>query len=165
MLVTCVETYLQDVLAAVASVDPDLMSTSQQRVPYADVVKATSLDALVDEMRARWARAWLRKGGPTYWKSRLEKMGAREYPANLGPRLEQIWAIRHLVVHAAGIANTAFVKRHPGWVDAAGHRVRINSNALGRFVDTITVFMKATETFFVARYPSMAAAVPRNAKT
>jgi hypothetical protein len=65
MLVTCVEAYLQDLLAPAASVDPTLMAESQRVVPYADVISATSLDDLTSELRAHWARGWLRKGGPT----------------------------------------------------------------------------------------------------
>ena len=53
MLVTCVEAYLQDVLTAAASVDPELMSKSEQRAPYADVITAASLEALANDLRAR----------------------------------------------------------------------------------------------------------------
>ena len=53
MLVTCVEAYLQDVLTAAASVDPELMSKSEQCAPYADVIAATSLEALANDLRAR----------------------------------------------------------------------------------------------------------------
>jgi hypothetical protein len=63
MLVTCVEAYLQDVLSAAASVDPDLMSKSEHVARYADVVAASSLEALADSLRAQWARGWLSNGG------------------------------------------------------------------------------------------------------
>jgi hypothetical protein len=71
MSVTCVEAYLQDVLIAAASIDPELMSKSEQSAPYADVIAATSLEALANELRARWARNWLSDGGPRRWISRL----------------------------------------------------------------------------------------------
>jgi hypothetical protein len=83
MLVTCVEAYLQDVLSASASIDPELMSESEQRALYADVIAADSLHELANELRARWARRWLSDGGPTRWISRLTRMGARGYPADL----------------------------------------------------------------------------------
>jgi len=89
MLVTCVEAYLENMLAAAASMDPELMSQSEQRALYADVIAATSLEALANELRTRWARKWLSHGGPTRWISRLGKMGARGYPDDLGPRLER----------------------------------------------------------------------------
>jgi hypothetical protein len=155
MLVTCVEAYLQDVLTAAASVDPELMSKSEQRAPYADVITAASLEALANDLRARWARGWLSDGGPSRWISRLGKMGARGYPDDLGPRLERFWGIRHVVVHAAGVATADFVKRHPGVVGAAGNRVRVNHHDLKKFIEAVRDFIEPTDGFFLARYPSM----------
>ena len=63
MIVTCVEAYLQDVLSTAASVDPELMSKSEQCARYADVIAATSVDALANKLRVRWARGWLSDGG------------------------------------------------------------------------------------------------------
>ncbi len=155
MLVTCVEAYLQDVFSAAAGVDPDLMNESQQLAPYADIVAATSLDELADQLRARWARAWLSDGGPTRWISRLERMGARGYPADLAPRLELVWGIRHAAVHAAGVATADFVKRHPGFVKAAGARLRIGARPFGVFLKAVRDFVEPTEKYFVARHPSL----------
>src|SRR5260370_28844440 len=87
MMVTCVEAYLQDVLSTAASVDPELMSKSEQVARYADVIAAASLEALANKLRVRWARGWLSDGGPTRWISRLWKMGATGYSADLAPRL------------------------------------------------------------------------------
>jgi hypothetical protein len=84
MLVTCVEAYLQDVLAAAASVDPELMSKSEQTALYADVVTATSLEALSNDLRARWARGWVNDGGPTRWIDRRGKMGRQDIQTTLG---------------------------------------------------------------------------------
>ena len=159
MLVTCVEAYLQDLLSAAASVGPELMSESQQLAPYADVIAANSLVELANELRARWARGWLSDGGPTRWISRLMKMGARGYPADLAPRLELIWGIWHAVVHAAGVANADFVKRNPGVVTAAGDRLRVNSRDFGTFVESVRCFLVPTEKFFLSRYPSLLVAV------
>jgi hypothetical protein len=94
MLVTCVEAYLQDVLAAAASVDPEFMRESKQVAPYADVVSATSLDDLANDLRQRWARGWLSDGGPTRWISRLNGMGAKSFPTDLAPRLELAVEVR-----------------------------------------------------------------------
>jgi hypothetical protein len=157
MLVTCVEAYLQDLLAIAASVDPKLMDESQQVAPYAEVISATSLDELASELRARWARGWLRKGGPTSWISRLKKMGARGYPDALAPRLELFWGIRHIVVHAAGIATADFVRRHPGVVAAPGDRVKVGSQAFGAYIQSAKDFLEPTERYFVGRYPSLLA--------
>ena len=162
MLVTCVEAYLQDLLAIAASVDSELMSKSQQIAPYADVISATSLDELASELRARWARGWLSDGGPTRWISRLERMGARGYPDGLASRLEVIWGIRHVVVHAAGVATSDFVKRHPDVAAAAGAHVRVASRDFGAFLEAVRSFLEPTDRFFLARYPSLAAATSRD---
>jgi hypothetical protein len=158
MLVTCVEAYLQDVLTAAASVDPELMRKSEQRALYADVIAANSLETLANDLRARWARGWLSDGGPSRWIERLGKMGARGYPNDLGPRLERFWGIRHLVVHAAGVATADFVKRHPGVVNAVGNRVRVNHHDFLKFVQAVGNFVEPTDAFFLARYPSLLAA-------
>jgi hypothetical protein len=157
MLVTCVEAYLQDVLSAAASIGPELMSESLQHAPYADVIAAASLDELANDLRARWARGWLSDGGPTRWISRLVKMGARGYPAELAPRLELMWGIRHAVVHAAGVATADFVKRHPGVVTGAGERLQVGNRDIELFVIAVKDFMGPTEEFFLARYPSLIA--------
>lgn len=153
MLVTCVEAYLQDLLSAAASVSPELMRESQQHAPYADVIAAKSLDELANELRARWARGWLSDGGPTRWLSRLKKMGARGYPKDLAPRLEQIWGIRHAVVHAAGVTNADFVKRHLGVVKTAGDRLCVSTRKYQAFIHAVTDLMNPTEQFFLSAYP------------
>jgi hypothetical protein len=72
--------------------------------------------------------------------------------------LELIWGIRHVVVHAAGIATADFVKRHPGG-GAAGDHVRVGSRAFGTFIESVKGFMEPTERFFVKRYPSLLAEI------
>jgi hypothetical protein len=158
VLVTCVEAYLQDILTLAAGVDGELMSKSEQVAPYSDVIASTSLDELANELRRRWARGWLSDGGPTRWISRLKRMGARGYPDDLGPHLELMWGIRHVVVHAAGTATLDFVKRHPGIVNAAGDRVPLKARDLQKFVANVRSIVEPTERFFASRYPSLVAA-------
>jgi hypothetical protein len=74
LLVTCAETYLQDVLSSAARIDPQLMRESKLRVPCADVFKVTSLNELAIQLSTRWARAWVDDGGPSKWISALGKM-------------------------------------------------------------------------------------------
>ncbi len=87
----------------------------------------------------------------------LKKMGVRGYPDDLALRLELIWGIRHVVVHAAGVATRDFVKRHPGVTAAAGNRVRVGTGEFGEFIDSVHGFLEPTERFFVRRYPSLLA--------
>jgi hypothetical protein len=156
ILVTCVEAYLQDVLSIAASVDPKLMRDSEQHALYADVIRSASLEELENEMRARQARGWLSDGGPARWISRLGAMGARNYSNDLGARLERIWGIRHVVVHAAGIATADFVKRHPGVAAARGDRLRVTNRDEQAFLGAVGDFVEPTEAFFLARYPAIA---------
>jgi hypothetical protein len=160
MLVTCVEAYLQDVLAAAAAVDPQLMHNSEQHARYPDVIDATSLDALAAVMRTRWARNWLNPGGPTRWIGQLTKMGVSGYPSNLGPRLELFWGIRHLAVHSAGVATPDFVKRHPLVVKAVGDRVKVNAKYFKTFNEAVLEFLTPTEEYFLQRYPALKIASP-----
>jgi hypothetical protein len=101
MLVTCVEAYLQDVLVDAATVDGQLMSKSKQVASYKNVVSATSLDELLNALRRRWARKWVSRGGPPRWIVRLGKMGVKDYPVELAPRLRFIWGLRHVIIRLA----------------------------------------------------------------
>ena len=84
-------------------------------------------------------------------------MGAAGYPDDLGPRLELCWGIRHIVVHAAGVATADFVKRHPGVVKAAGTRVRVTLRDVLKFVEAVRDFLEPTDRFLLARYSSLVA--------
>jgi hypothetical protein len=155
MLVTCVEAYLQDVFAAAAAADGELMSKSEQMATYPEILAAGSLKELASELRMRWARGWVSDGGPTRWIERLEKMGARGFPPDLAGRLERVWGLRHVIVHAAGFATPDFVRRHPGVVKAPGERIPVSSNDLKAFYAAMKQFMEPTEAYFLARFPSL----------
>jgi hypothetical protein len=163
LLVTCAETYLQDLLAAAARVDPRLMSKSAQVANYADITSARSLDELAERLRQRWARGWLSDGGPKHWVSRLSRMGARGYSTGLASRLELVWGIRHITVHSAGIATADFVKRHPSAGGAIGKRVLIESERFSECFKSVNEFLEVTERFFLARFPSLHATAPKKA--
>ena len=157
ILVTCVEAYLQDVLIAAARIDPVYMKTSEQQAQYSDVIQAPSLDVLANDLRARWARNWLNNGGPATWIERLNKMGARGYPAGLGAKLEVIWGIRHVIVHTAGVATTDFVRRHPGVVKAVGDRIILKRREIVQYFELVEDFLSPTDRYFIARHPKMRA--------
>src|SRR5882762_11081665 len=64
LLVTFLETYLQDLLADAARLDDDLMSESDQRASYQEINSARSVKSLADrseerrvgkECRSRWS--------------------------------------------------------------------------------------------------------------
>ena len=112
ILATCVEAYLQDLLADAAGIDTDLMGRSEQRAMYSDVIAAASLDELAAGSRTKWARGWVADGGPAKWIRSLLAMSARGYADDLSARLELVWGIRHVVVHRAGTADADFVGPH-----------------------------------------------------
>jgi len=158
MLVTCVESYLQDVLASAANADPEFMEKSGQSAVYAEVIVAKSVEALANEMRVSWAKGWVNARRPTSWIEGLSNMGAKGYPPDLAPRLERIWDIRNAVVHKAGVADTHFVKRQPGVVKAVGDRVRVSHNDINKFAADVSEFLGPTDRWFLDRCPSLLAA-------
>lgn len=149
MLVTFTEAYLEDVLAACAALDPELMSKSEQTVGYLDVRTATSVEELLDEIRHRWARNFVDDGGPKRWIERLVRMGARGYESNDAETLEKLWGIRHVVVHAAGRITRDFVRRHPRPGYQIGARLQIDT---ADFRSPVFSFVDTTDSFLVRRY-------------
>jgi hypothetical protein len=131
MLVTCIEVYLQNVVAAAASIDPEFMSKSKC--------------------------GGLTHGGPAARISNLVKMGAEDYPLELAPRLQFIWGLRHVIVHSAGAADAAFLKWHPGAAKAVGDRVQVNNRQFREFLAAAFEFLEPTDRFFLVRYPSLRA--------
>jgi hypothetical protein len=79
LMVTIVEAYLKDVLIYAAGMLPTLMEQSEQTASYRDVLSAQSLQEVINELRGRWAKQFVDKGGPTGWMKSLEAMGARGY--------------------------------------------------------------------------------------
>jgi hypothetical protein len=155
MLVTCVETYLQDVLGAAARHDPALIRTSELTFTGPAIMDAASLDQLKDAVCDRWARSWLR-GGPSDWMARLHKMGARGFGKDLGARLERLWGIRHVVVHSAGVATPEFVRRHPDLRVTTGSHVPMSLPDFQVYLIAAMGLVEPAESMFLARYPALA---------
>lgn len=128
MLVTCVEAYLQDVLSAAACADRKLLSKSGRL-----------------------------HGGPALWISRLGRKGVQAYPHDLVARMEVFWGIRHVAVHAAGVATAEFVTRHPKAVAVVGKRLQVGNRDLLMFLKAIGDFVNPTDAFFLGRYPALKA--------
>lgn len=154
-MVTCVESYLQEVLSSAAAIDGAFMSKSEQEVKYADVINAASLEDLANSMRWRWARTWVAGGGPEHWIKSLTKMGVSDYPEDLAGRLEIFWGIRHAVVHAAGIATEELIKRHPGMKALVGKRLQVGNRDLSKFFAAVADFLEPTDRYFLKRCPSL----------
>lgn len=151
MMVTFTEAYLQEVLAYLATFEPDLMKESKQSATYSDVVEAESIINLAWELRTRWAHGWLNDGGPKRWISRLTQMGARGYPPDLSDKLEVLWGVRHVVVHSAGFATTDFVRRHPEFGASVDQRLSIKGHQLDDWLSAVRAFAENSDAFMVAR--------------
>ena len=102
MLVTFVETYLQDVMSEVARNEPAIMNNTQQASEYEDVINSANIAELAEELRSRCARRFTDDGGPAKWASRLAKRGAGEYDRDAVATMERLWGVRHVVIHNAG---------------------------------------------------------------
>lgn len=152
MLVTITEAYLQDVLAYCSSLDQTLMKDSDQKVTYADLLSGDSIESLVQELRERWARNFLEKGGPSSWINKLQRMGARGYPEDFAKTMEQLWGIRHVVVHQAGRVTKDFVRRHSAIGYSVGEAINITGDALGNYALAVISFAQTTDNFFCRRY-------------
>ncbi len=152
MTVTFAETYLQDVLAYCASIDAGLMGTSDQRATYAELCVAASVEEVKAELRSRWADNWLRTSGPAGWIKRLHSMGARGYEPDCGDLMEELWGLRHVVVHRAGEITPDFVRYHPSLGYKAGDKLKLSFAVVDRYSDQVGKFVKTTDAFLCNRY-------------
>ena len=156
MLVTFTEAYLQDLLAYVAALDVSLMGKSEQTATYSDVLQAQSIPDLAADLRARWARGIVDDGGPQRWSKRLPQIlqfPPKRYPSDLIERLETLWGVRHVVVHAAGTATRDFVSRHPEFDVGVGEQIRfsVNDDRLMEWYKAVQSFATVTDESVVAR--------------
>jgi hypothetical protein len=151
MMVTTVEAYLLDVLAYAAGIDPSLMERSEQSVSYAELTTASSLEEVMTELRYRWAKNFIEKGGPYSWIARLTKMGARTYRPETAQEMEMLWGIRHLIVHTAGVATADFTRRYPHLGIQVGENVRVDLGSLRNWFKHIYHFVDVTDTYFIQR--------------
>lgn len=148
MHVTFAEAYLQDALADGATAKPSLMSGSQQVASFEDVQSASTLEELAAEMRRRWARGFLERGGPAKWIDRLTKLGAKGYREGLASELEEAWGVRHLVVHSAGVATREFCSRHPAIPISPGSLLELSSERCLKYIGAIIEFVQCTDELF-----------------
>ena len=160
MQVTFAETYLHDVLVACAVVDPALMAESKQTASYQDILGATSIDELANQLRSGWARNFIDRGGPSTWVDRLTRMGATGFPSDIAEKLEQVWGIRHLVVHSAGRITTEFVRRHPSLGFKGGDSLKLSKDPVLAYIGNVGAFVKVVDAFLIARYGSKLEASP-----
>jgi hypothetical protein len=152
IIVTIVETYLKDVRVFQAQVDPAVMESSHQKVMYAEVLQAQSINDLVKEMQGRWARNFVDDGGPTRWIKSLTNMGARGYEPQTAERMETLWGVRHVIVHSAGVATPDFVRRHADYGAQVGANIVIRLDQVREWIESVYNFVHVTDSYFAQRY-------------
>jgi hypothetical protein len=86
-------------------------------------------------------------GGPSSWIKRLSKMGSRGYSTDLATTMEQVWGVRHLIVHRAGLPDRAFSQRHPMVPRAENGRISIEGELLTQYALAIVVFVGMTDRY------------------
>lgn len=151
LIVAIVEAYLKDVLVYVAEIDHTLMEHTEQTASYQDALRARNLEDLILEFRSNWARKFVDTRGPTRWMKRLDAMGARGYrPDTLG-LMESLWGVRHLIVHSAGIVNSEFIRRHPGFKTETGKRFIVSNARLQGWLAAVHDFVEVTDQYLVQR--------------
>jgi len=165
LLVTFLETYLQDLLADAARLDDDLMSESDQRASYQEINSARSVKSLADLMRFRWARNFVDSGGPAHLIDRLNRMGAKSYRPETSGHLEELWGVRHVVVHRSGFATQEFALRHPRLGATTGERIQIPIAILEDYWSASYDFVFTTEFFAQKRWPGLIRAAKTESPT
>ena len=150
MLVTFAETYLQDVLVECAKADASLLGEAKPVATFEAVNSSCSLDELREEMLYQWARTFVDDGGPTRWMGRLERMGVSTSKDNLRV-IEELWGVRHLSVHRAGVVSADFSRRYPSRASRAGERIILNHPEVIAYFEAVHGMLRPIDEAFAAR--------------
>jgi hypothetical protein len=156
MMVTFVETYLQDVLSDAAKEDASIIKDSKISASYEEVISSSSLEALADDIRYKWASRNFITCGPTKWIERLRQMGAKNLSSVLAKPMEEIWGIRHLIVHNSGIVTREFIRIHPHCKSKVGNEYNVSSKSINRYCTVLYTFIIQTDAYLLQRFPSLA---------
>jgi hypothetical protein len=90
MLVSFLESYLEEGLIGIAVKNPSLIKNAD--IEKSRIFEVDSIEDLRNEMRLNWAHSALRPGGPETWRKMLRELGApkfdestlRKVPTSLG---------------------------------------------------------------------------------
>ena len=151
-LVTITEAYLQDALIFMAERDSTVMKESKQTATYRDVADATSLEDLLATLRAQWARGILERSGPARWISRFERLGVRGFAPTDSLELEELWGVRHSIVHGAGNATRDFVARHASFGASIGQPLEITRAHLKQWMEPMVRLCENVERYCYNRF-------------
>ena len=150
MLVTFIETYLEDGFIRLAVLNPKLIKDALP-IDHNIILEVESIDELREEMRQQWAHQKV-EGGPRKFVRRLKDMGARGYDEKEIFRVEHLWDTRNLIVHSRGIVDGAYAKKYKHL--QKGVHVKVNSSQLQWWFPALKGFVECTDTFFLNYCPS-----------
>lgn len=151
MLVTFAEAYIQDVLAFLAKHDASVKGGADQMASQSDIFEATSLEGLADLLRFRWAGNFLDRAGPAKWISKLERQGVGSLGGMTVSTLEELWGVRHVVVHRAGLATKDFVMRHPSFGANTGDLLLIAPQRIYEYLEALSELIATVDQYVVGR--------------
>ena len=158
LVVTIIETYLQDVLAECAAKRPSLMKGNQPSFPkvlaFDDVSEIDTVEDVRLEFCTRWSRGFISDGGPQRWIDRLARLGGKDLLDLDGQTLEELWGVRHVVVHAAGIVTRDFARRHSRLGVGIGSRIEVPGPQFSTYTSAALDFVAAVEKFVTAAFLS-----------
>ena len=155
LMVAITEAYLKDVLVHAAGMDPTLMERSEQSASYNDVLNATSLADVIEQLRRQWAKTFIASGGPAAWIKSLQKIGARGYRTETIGAMEALWGVRHLIIHSSSLVTHEFARRHANFPIAVGSRFIVNANHLKQWFAAMCDFVEVTDRYFLSRCGSV----------
>jgi hypothetical protein len=148
MLVSFLETYMEDVLMGIALKNPQVVKITNMN--WARVFEVDSIDELRSELRRNWAHDALRPGGPVTWRQTLSNLGAPKFDQKIIETLRHLWDTRNLIVHSRCIADAAYAKGYAHWGARTGVKVVVNLKVHCAWSAAVKDLVQWTDAFFLA---------------
>jgi hypothetical protein len=150
IMVTVVETFLQDALAYAEFRHPLYVLESDRKIGYAQISTAESVEGLRGELCQLWAKGYLRGKTPSAWCAGISKKGAKLPPPEVIAGLDVMWQVRHCVVHNAGLATHDFARLYPTRA-ALGAQINVDPAEYQGWIDIIREVVEGVEAWVQAR--------------
>jgi hypothetical protein len=149
MLVTFLETYLEESLVSLALKNPNLLRDATPMACHR-VVEANSIEELHSEVRQQWSRTVLRPGGPEKWMRRLRGLGADKDCDKSTQSLQHLWDTRNLIVHAQSVVSPEYDRKYQTATFKVGERLKIGSHQFKVWTRAVGEFTESIDRFFAS---------------
>jgi hypothetical protein len=147
MLVSFMETYLEDGLIEVAQRNPVLVKADN--IETNRVFDVDSIDELRAEIRRNWAHDALRPDGPKKWYRVVRNLGASPLDEKVVYAVQHMWDTRNLIVHARCIADAAYAKKYAHLGAKKDQTVNVNLHTFGSWLDPVKAFVEWADVVFL----------------